>query len=674
LVLCLSLGLEMGCGGSSSPSSTSTTTITTETLAIAASSGTSQTAAGGTTFSAPLVATVTANGIRMSGELVTFTAPASGASGTFANGSTTETDITDSNGLATSSVFTANSTAGSYAVTAALSGASSPVSFSLTNVSTTSYAFFLSGQEIDTSGYYALAGSVAVDSNGNVLAGEQDYNDGSGGNGPSSPEPAGDTILGGTLTLSGPPGQGTLTLIINNRNLGVLNADGKTSTETLGVQFVNSDHALVMQFDGTATSSGSLDLQTLPSPPAGNYAFALSGIDSNGAPIGFGGVFSVSGTTISTGTVDVNDSLTTGAAVIGKSFSGTILAPDAFGRGTITGIPIVGDPISLNYYIIGPEVLRIIDVHKTDSALGSAFGQGAGTFTNASLGGSVFALAGNQLEPYGAAGEFATSGCATTDFCGVGDDNETINGFLSGLARSISGSYSIAANGYGSLTFKVNNNTLLGLGDIAALGVYMTDPALNLSDPNNPTGGGGALIVDLDDGTQTGSGIPLPGGTGVIVPQADPATTSFAGNYAAGWQNFNTNFCAAEFDMIAQGTMTPGGTLSLTGLVSDPSLSCVAFTDAVSSGNTFVGTPLPDPNWPGRYTTTARADEFVSVIDGAAGPSFQTVIYQASGGQLFWLGYDLADGAGGYVSLGPIEQQGDLSGIPSPAARTRGKR
>ena len=90
---------------------------------------------------------------------------------------------------------------------------------------------------------------------------------------------------------------------------------------------------------------------------------------------------------------------------------------------------------------------------------------------------------------------------------------------------SISGIYSIAnggINGYGSLT--VN-----GLGDFVTLGIYMTDPALNLNDPNNTAGGGGALIADLDRNVV---------GTGVLIPQTDTATADFTGNYAFGAQDF----------------------------------------------------------------------------------------------------------------------------------------
>lgn len=102
-------------------------------LAVSANNGSMQSAVVSTAFGAPLVAVATKGGKPNSGVSVTFTAPATGASGTFANGTATETDTTDSNGLATSSKFTANSATGSYTVTATASGAQGSAAFSLTN-------------------------------------------------------------------------------------------------------------------------------------------------------------------------------------------------------------------------------------------------------------------------------------------------------------------------------------------------------------------------------------------------------------------------------------------------------------------------------------------------------------------------------------------------------------
>ncbi|MGD0415294.1 MAG: hypothetical protein ABSA80_08085 [Terriglobales bacterium] len=110
-----------------SPSSKPLTTIT-------ATAGTPQSAVVGTAY-ANLQVTVMAGSNPVSGATVTFSAPLSGASGTFATtGTSTETDTTDSSGVATSSVFTANTVAGSADVGGTVPGATSSASFILTNL------------------------------------------------------------------------------------------------------------------------------------------------------------------------------------------------------------------------------------------------------------------------------------------------------------------------------------------------------------------------------------------------------------------------------------------------------------------------------------------------------------------------------------------------------------
>ena len=70
----------------------------------------------------------------ISGLSVTFTAPASGASGTF-SGSATANVITNASGVATAPALTANNQTGGYTVTAMVAGLASLANFSLTNTS-----------------------------------------------------------------------------------------------------------------------------------------------------------------------------------------------------------------------------------------------------------------------------------------------------------------------------------------------------------------------------------------------------------------------------------------------------------------------------------------------------------------------------------------------------------
>ena len=636
-LIAVSIGLALvaltGCGSSTPP------------LAISAASGSGQKALPDAIFATPLAATVTRGGKAVSGEQVTFTAPSSGASGTFANGTATDTVITDINGVATSTSFTANPKAGNYTVTATVTSAQ-PASFTLTNIAATYYSFNVNGLEVINNthvqpNYYALAGSVALDPSGNVVAGEQDYNDGIG---LISPQPAGDSITGGSLVVDA-TGQGTLTLITNNAAL------GSSGTETLGVQFVNANHALVVQFDGSATSGGSIDLQTLPSLISGGYAFTLSGVDGTYNPVVFGGVFSVSSGAI-TGTVDVNDN---GTVAQGDMISAALATPDNFGRGQVTGIVVNGVALAFNYYSVGPEALRVIDVDTNHAALGSAFGQGTNgtSASNASLGNSVFGLQTNSWGfPLSAAAGMLTPNSGNGTFTGVGDavvENTMIT------ASPISGTYSLKSDGRGGLTI-----TSGGLLNITSLGLYATDPTLNLLDPNNPVGGGGALFVDLDAG--------FLGASGVLIPQTDTATASFTGKYAFGAQEFNgTSAVGWEFDHVGQGTVS-NLTLNGTGLIND-AFGFFSATPATYTGVPFGGTATPDAANPGRYTMVPLD---ITAITGSPVP-FSVAIYQANGGQLFWLDENAVAAS---LFLGTIEQipPGSLAGLHAkilPMGRTR---
>ena len=61
----------------------------------------------------------------------------------------------------------------------------------------------------------------------------------------------------------------------------------------LAVAFANSSHALITQFDGSATSSGSLDLQTSTALPSGAFSFVVAGSGNNDEVLVYGGVFTV---------------------------------------------------------------------------------------------------------------------------------------------------------------------------------------------------------------------------------------------------------------------------------------------------------------------------------------------------------------------------------------------
>ncbi len=101
---------------------------------IVPAAGANQTTSIRTTFPARLQAKVLDGaGAGVSGVPVIFAAPSTGASARFPGASTMAVVSTDRTGLATAPTLTANATPGTYSVTAAVAGVTTPARFSLRN-------------------------------------------------------------------------------------------------------------------------------------------------------------------------------------------------------------------------------------------------------------------------------------------------------------------------------------------------------------------------------------------------------------------------------------------------------------------------------------------------------------------------------------------------------------
>jgi len=631
--VCLFFGFLTGC--SSSSSSTAPPTI-----AITATSGSGQKANIGETFTNMLVATVTSNGTAASGVAVRFT-PVPGAAGQSCTPSAT-TATTGSDGTASITCM-ANSTPGAYSVTAAVTGATAAASFTESNTAPRVFVFYVNGLENSPNYgpgpvYYAVAGALGFDLSGKILGGEQDYNDGSGFTSPGEPTTP-DVInpTGSSMTVNSTTGTGTLVLDVSGSNPNV----GVNGIETFAVQFINANHALITQFDKSATSSGSFDLQTASSSVGGNFAFTLSGLFTNPIlPVAYGGVFSNTSGTIH-GTFDANDA---GKVLLGNTLTATDngVGSDVYGRGSIAGFtdPNNGNAaISLAYYIVGPEVLRIIDVDANDAMMGSAYGQGSATsFDSTVLSRDVFGILDNTEDAlFAAAGQLVAantaSGMFSATFTGEGDDDEQGTIMAAGIPGGVAGNYSFSPTvlGYGSMT------DITGLGSIHKLGLYATDPKLNLLDPNNTTSAnlGAALLLDLDDFAQ---------GTGIVVPQGTIASDGSDLNYNYGfgaqayagncsWQPPNVGW---EFDFVGQGAFASlvftSGPATLAN-ISDPFASFVPGTPDEYTAVPIAGTAAA-PDAAGRYSFRSASPFAVGPVGGAGGPSvdFAVVMYEAGPG------------------------------------------
>ncbi len=507
-----------------------------------------------------------------------------------------------------STVYTAPATAGTVTVVAtAAADATAQDSLVVSVVPVGSngllsgtYVFAVQGQ--NETGGYAAAGTLVADGAGLITGGEQDYADPSRQAGPDS--------LAGTYAV-GPDGRGSINLSVSNSDL------PQKGVETFSITVVSAGHALIMQFDGAATSSGSLDLQSAsaldPAAISGPFAFTSQGEDlSIQLPIARGGVLSMTASSgsVTAGTYFENDAgITTSSAV-----TGSVTAPDAFGRGTLD----LSVGVSYVYYAVQGRVLRLLEADSPSFVTaGSLFGQGdaglGGTFSNASLTGN-FALAGAGGTAYGSlayAGQFAADGAGNfaTGRADLNNANFITSTSIAGQAR-----YSINGNGVGTLDLPASVDQLASL---ASLRVFLVDPAIDLADPNDPAGGGGALFLDYDA---------LAVSTGQIVPQS---AGDLAGDYAVSFEFVSS---VGENDWLGR-TLAAGG--ALTGTM-DVNASGVIDGNAGLTGS-FAADTVNIGRWTGTLT--------------GGGATHVIVLYRAGGNRVVFVDVDPAD-----VGIGAMEK------------------
>ena len=538
---------------------------------------------------------------------------------------------------AAATVFTASTTAGDIVITAASTTtptitATSDVTVdpaTVTMLLDGTYTYFMNGWT--ENGPYSVVGSVVLDGNGNITGGEQDAF-----NFDTSTLFTADAIQPATAAVVvGNDGRGTITL-----------TPTLAPEETLSIAVVNSSHVLITEFDLVATTTGSMDLQTAPaSIPTGRNAFALF---DTADYFSYGGVYSSDdSSTITTGEIDANFEF---EMDIDDNVSGFYTAPDAAGRGTISlSMPNFGkrdvaaknsdrpipdqtnvQTMQFAYYVVGPEVFRLVEIDANFFASGSIYGQGSATYSSASLGSSfVFGVSGEEdygIGGYAMAGQFTGDGEGGFS-AGVADVNEGAGDPV--LAGDLtSAEYFVDSNGYAG--FEIFSDSTAGL---ETFGVYLVDPNLNIADPNSSTGGGGALMIELDDDNN---------GSGFIVPQTSGAT--FTGNYAITQDGaYETEDSFSFFDLVGQ--VNSDGTSTFTGLAD--------FNDVLNTGLnpdiTVSATYLADEANPGRITALVT-------LAGAEVPDNVT-LYQASSSLLLHVDVDSSGNGLGTVGLGVLEQQ-----------------
>jgi len=446
------------------------------------------------------------------------------------------------------------------------------------------YVFAITG--LDSSGVYVAAGTIVADGNGNITGGEEDFCD-----------LANPTCLVGLLSgnfSTGSDGRGSIN--ITSSTIG---------SQTLELVVTSSSHALIIEFDSFATASGTLDLQDAnalnASVISGGYSMTVNGIDLGlGVPNAFGAEMTGDGSGgFDNVTLDENDE---GTLI---TVSDTFLVqsgPDTFGRVTVSDGSLV-----FGYYIVNAKALRVIELDEFFQSLGSAYTEGSGSLSVANLvGNSVFTVA--DQSPMGAAGvggEFTadSSGNVSAGFMDVNDDGSASNGSISGSALT-----TVGARGTFTLSGSVSS-------DVTSFEVYLVDPGVNILDPTQSTGGGGALLLDTDANEV---------GTGAIIPRA--GSSSFNGSYGEGLQVFDTSL--DELDMTGQ--TTASGSSSLTGTAD------VNEDGTLLPAQTLTGMFSADGSNPGRFTGSLTVGTFRTI---------NLVYYQASNSQIVVVDVDTGGSA-----------------------------
>ena len=305
--------------------------------------------------------------------------------------------------------------------------------------------YIYNGAGEDGNGVLYYAGAFTV-LHGAVTGGEHDYLD--------QVNAGQDTISAAGSSITTQP-EGSVEIILNTNDPNF----GDSGTFTLRGAIVSATRMQLTEFDDFATATGTLDLQTGKAAPSGGYAFQISGLDgdTNGPnPLGIGGVLRINGTAIDTtnSVFDFNDAGTVGQA---QTFtSGTVSAPDAFGRIQISLTPSnssAAPQFGMIGYIIGTNRIQFVETANdgiNGTMGGTAFGQGAntGTFTPGNVAGSVYVFTGVGDDGNG----LTIAGGLALNSGGVVQGNITFSDLSTNGSQNVTGQWTVGAQGRVTVT------------------------------------------------------------------------------------------------------------------------------------------------------------------------------------------------------------------------------
>jgi len=429
------------------------------------------------------------------------------------------------------------------------------------------YVFSVTGSDFNFA-FLTMVGTLTADGNGTITGGALDLNDAF----LSSPV-INLPITGGSYSVTADGrGQATLTA-----------ATPFGSSMIVDFVLATGSHGLITEFDGNATGSGTLDLQSAvaQSQIAGPYAFNFTGISldtttGSQSPYATVGAF----------TLDANGNVTAGVEDFNNNGSSVGLANLVITSGSVSLATVPGlatlttsaGTFNFDVYPIDATHLKFIEIDALTIMAGDAFPQASSIPTGA----NVFTVSGLDFVlqgPFTAAGLIVTDGAGTVTNASAEDINDV------GVAAEVTGttgSYTASTGGRSELTL-----TNFANGNNGGVGNY-----LFAAYPSS----GGTQLLEIDNAGVT---------AGVAYPQT--STTLASGVYGFNLTAINISGSFEE-DAIAQFT-NAGGTF--TGLID--------FNDqgsGTSFGLSFGSTFAADGTVPGRgvITPTNNAFNLVSYV------------------------------------------------------------
>ena len=322
------------------------------------------------------------------------------------------------------------------------------------------YAYSMSGSTFNSNGFntgsvlVARVGSFVSDGNGNITAAMEDV-------ATSGTPTAAVTFSGGTYSVQA---NGTGTLTFNSGVGGGLQ---------LTIAMNSSSGGVMIQTDLNATSSGSFSLQSTSAfvtfPLTNSFAFDVSGMDSNGAPLSVVGQFATNGAgAVTTGVFDLNDGSSTTGPSGAQAITGGAYAIDAtngptFGRGSIT---LNGLGLGFAFYIVNSTQILLIEEDNTGTLTFGSTLQQSNVPTQTGAGSFAFLTAGTSVLGNAPGSSLVRGGRFTTDASGNVtniqlDDNN--NGTVTPTITSGFSNTKFAidtvnvGSGRGTLTFTASN-------------------------------------------------------------------------------------------------------------------------------------------------------------------------------------------------------------------------